>query len=804
MANETHLAVLKTGVSAWNQWRTANPTVLPNLRQVSLTKVALGSIHLTEADLSGTNFTNAILRHADLSKALLLEADLTGSDLVGANLHNADLSRANLTGANLAGANLSGADLVGANLTGADLSRCNLTDAKLGWANVSSACLVDALLRGATLSRANLSDTELSRADLSEANMIEANLSHAVLREAVLRNAAALRANFQEADLTAANFTEANLSDANLIAASLNDAVFLRADLSGTAFRPPDNSTGATRTLQLGRQDATVATTDFSMSTLSHATLPHVLEEFHPALKNVEDVSKSARGRFFLLLCFCGLVFLTLAAASDVQLILDTLHLKLPIFALEVSLWFFCGSVAFFGLLGFISLHFSLTQLWELLTDLPTYFPDGLPLRRKLYPWTLTLLVDRWQQEQHPFRKTAAAPFDRFRRGIAIFLGWGLVPLTLATVMYRTLVRQDATLSTFLLLFLVSTIFLAIFFYQHAQATILRTQVTHPWRLPSYWAVATFVFGLGIIGQGVKGHLPFTTPQLKMRGMQLEGHVFGAINLNAADFSFARLTGADFYETQLHNAKLHAADLTGVHMQDVTLSDADLREATLTKARLFSVDLTGTNLTQANLIDADLTASDLQSARLVRAQMRGVTLKETLFRNADLTGADLTGAVLFHASLRAANLTGAILRSADLRKAILHEANLQNANLAGADLRQAILDKADLSGANLRGANLAGLVLTDVNLRRADLSEANLSGAILRRVQLDGATLYQTQLHNINLDTTVSLTGTPLETTAIASPVHIPELDQIVTPPIGKRQLPNEAKSEQSHPERQP
>ncbi len=46
------------------------------------------------------------------------------------------------------------------------------------------------------------------------------------------------------------------------------------------------------------------------------------------------------------------------------------------------------------GLLIFVYLHLYLAHLWELVSELPSYFPDGLPLRRKIYPWMLNLVVE--------------------------------------------------------------------------------------------------------------------------------------------------------------------------------------------------------------------------------------------------------------------------------------------------------------------------------------------------------------------------------------------------------------------------
>ncbi|MBR8025200.1 pentapeptide repeat-containing protein [Burkholderia cenocepacia] len=111
--------------------------------------------------LSGANLSDANLRGSDLSDANLSGANLRGSDLSGANLSDANLSGANLRGSDLSGANLSGANLSGANLRGSDLSGANLRGANL---------------RGSDLSGANLSDANLSGANLRGSDLSGANL----------------------------------------------------------------------------------------------------------------------------------------------------------------------------------------------------------------------------------------------------------------------------------------------------------------------------------------------------------------------------------------------------------------------------------------------------------------------------------------------------------------------------------------------------------------------------------------------------------------------------------------------------
>ena len=68
MANDEHVALLKKGVAAWNEWRAENDGISPNL---------------TGADLAGANLAGANLRNASLVRAVLTGADLTGSRIYG-------------------------------------------------------------------------------------------------------------------------------------------------------------------------------------------------------------------------------------------------------------------------------------------------------------------------------------------------------------------------------------------------------------------------------------------------------------------------------------------------------------------------------------------------------------------------------------------------------------------------------------------------------------------------------------------------------------------------------------------------
>ncbi|MBN2411094.1 pentapeptide repeat-containing protein [candidate division KSB1 bacterium] len=186
MANPEHLAKLKEGVKAWNDWKKAQ----------------------------GDNFV------ADLS-----EANLEKRELPGINLKNANLQKAKLYYANLQDANL---------------FEANLREAYLGFTNLQKAVLMSAFLQGAFLNannfhEANLKFAKLQKADLHGSNLQEAKLDYTDLQEAKLRFTKLQKAHLMSANLQGAVLRETNLQDANLFKANLQ-----KADLGGTNLQKAD------------------------------------------------------------------------------------------------------------------------------------------------------------------------------------------------------------------------------------------------------------------------------------------------------------------------------------------------------------------------------------------------------------------------------------------------------------------------------------------------------------------------------------------------------------------------------------
>jgi hypothetical protein len=108
MAKPEHVAKLKQGVDAWNQWRQENRgkargprtvvslgrfawsgTNVPDLTQANLVGEYLAGIDFSGANLMGAHFAGTQLREADLSRANLVGASFYNTDLSGTNFAEA-------------------------------------------------------------------------------------------------------------------------------------------------------------------------------------------------------------------------------------------------------------------------------------------------------------------------------------------------------------------------------------------------------------------------------------------------------------------------------------------------------------------------------------------------------------------------------------------------------------------------------------------------------------------------------------------------------------------------------------------
>ncbi len=204
MPNPKHLFMLQEGVDEWNEWRSLNSRLFPDLSSATLSW-----LELADANLQHCSLNDARLHHTQLSRADLYRAAFGNASLYGANLRGARIVETSFSGANLTKADLREAEISMTDFTGAHMVETNLQQAKL---------------IGVELSKANLYQANLMGAQLRGAKFLWANLTGVNLRDANLSGANLTGATFIDADLSGADLTNANLQFARLIDSNLDGA----------------------------------------------------------------------------------------------------------------------------------------------------------------------------------------------------------------------------------------------------------------------------------------------------------------------------------------------------------------------------------------------------------------------------------------------------------------------------------------------------------------------------------------------------------------------------------------------------
>ena len=130
-ANAEHLARLRNeGTTAWNNWRSAHPEVVPELEGVVFEAKDLRTANFCGANLRNSNFSGANLGAAGLANANLSDCSLMAANLSNADLECTRLLRANLMYANLQQAALDGTDFEKANIGWTIFAHTDLSTSK--------------------------------------------------------------------------------------------------------------------------------------------------------------------------------------------------------------------------------------------------------------------------------------------------------------------------------------------------------------------------------------------------------------------------------------------------------------------------------------------------------------------------------------------------------------------------------------------------------------------------------------------------------------------------------------------------
>jgi uncharacterized protein YjbI with pentapeptide repeats len=153
-----------------------------------------------QLDLTGADLSNLNLQGANFRNAILTGTDLQGADLTGASFFNAGLD----------GADLSGATVTQTSFSQADLSNARLNSIAGSGPDFSQAVLVNASLTGIT----DLRDARFDSAELAECNLHGSRFPGAVFDRAGLTVASAVGTDFSEiASMDAPTLTAAYLTN---------------------------------------------------------------------------------------------------------------------------------------------------------------------------------------------------------------------------------------------------------------------------------------------------------------------------------------------------------------------------------------------------------------------------------------------------------------------------------------------------------------------------------------------------------------------------------------------------------------
>ena len=488
-----------------------------------------------------------------------------------------------------------------------------------------------------------------------------------------------------------------DFSDADLRGALFQgQAVFCRADLRNAQFC---DISGTAESIAASEARG-LSSGSFAGAKLQGAKLPAMIAEF-PQLHNIEEAAKSGATVLFAMIAACSFCFLTAATFTDAAMITNSgTTAAIPGVGLTLSVRPFLYAAPL--LLVAVQLYFTLTlqRYEELLSDLPSVFPDGTPLRSKTYPWIFSSISAAGSTSEVPDR----VYLTWIEALLSLGLGCILTPLCIWIIWFRTLAAHDISAYSTLLALGMSLVIALIpistmpAIAPEAQRLSSRRSrvLLWSWGLGSTGMIAAFAIGTYLTVQSQHGEItvppgyvmldaPPDTGKYDSQWLQFKKAVgyWQSADVGSADVS-KRPTSWSGKEEELKaviGADLKFRNLRYLRGFRSFLVKADLQDANLAHAVLAASDLRGADITSAKLVDADLSAARISSSEMP-SSLRYAHLERANLSSAMLEKANLFGAFLHGARLNFADLEGARLDFADLEAADFHQANLAGASLA--------------------------------------------------------------------------------------------------------------------------
>jgi hypothetical protein len=160
-------------------------------------------------------------------------------------------------------------------------------------------------------------------------------------------------------------------------------------------------------------------------SDLRGARLPSGLN--FDLVKRAEDCSRICRNSFLAILIAAAVCWLARLTTTDVEMVVGATGPSLPFIRAEIDVVYFYFLSPFLILSMYVYFHLSLQVLWACAVNLPLYFPDGLRVDKKIYPWTLIRLSELL--ESGLWRRSSST--SKLRIILTGFLFWAAVPASM-------------------------------------------------------------------------------------------------------------------------------------------------------------------------------------------------------------------------------------------------------------------------------------------------------------------------------------------------------------------------------------
>lgn len=472
--------------------------------------------------------------------------------------------------------------------------------------------------------------------------------------------------------------------------------------------------------------------------------LQSAVRQLHEA---VRDSSEKNRNYFIAWLLVVAFVILTTAGTSDLQLLVQSDGISLPILGMQLPIFGFYAVVP----VAIVCVHFNLLQN----LDSHAYRLDrwigalAEPVRREQIP---AFIFDHAALE----RNSAFAWLVRLCSDLTCY--W-LGPLANAFILMRYSDVQDPFMTSWQLLVVIVNWIIAararaklprsFEIFKQSPETEHSAVLAQPsvvilllcvwvvgWNWALYWNLSiAHRFMQTIIGDPPRQGTDLFVPRLRVPDNSQIGVVDSQIE------SRAKLNAISISEQWERYGR--GIDLAGRSLMYASLRGADLQKVDLRNARLDGAMLEGAQLQGANLEHSSLAFSHLRSAQLRNANMSWADIKGVDLRQADLSGVDFG-----FSDLRLSALDGATIRTISLNTASkLQGITLRGALGQGSMLRSALLTGADASNAQLQGSNL-----DHADLRGVSFKDADLLGASLRLVKMSKRPDWIGEVISLSLD----------------------------------------------------